>query len=106
MIHSRQQARKLFLTLIGIELMLVVAYGTDAWVQGASEQLHALIDLDGEGNLPAWFSSFQLALISLCFWSCSFGQDKNERPPRRFLILLASTFLLWSLDETAMLHER
>ena len=52
MIHSPQQTRKLLLTLICIELLFVVAYGTDAWVQGPAEQLHGVIDLDGEGNLP------------------------------------------------------
>ena len=52
MIHSLQQARKLLLTLICIELLLVVVYGTDAWVQGPAGQLNELINLDGEGNLP------------------------------------------------------
>src|SRR4030095_399472 len=106
MIHSRQQARKLFLTLIGIELMLVVAYGTDAWVQGASEQLHAVIDLDGEGNLPAWFSSFQLSLIALSFWALAARFRTTRRPSRRFLQTCGGLFLLLSIDETALLHER
>lgn len=103
---TNESARKIFLLMFFSELLLVLLYWIDILLGSPSPVLHALVDLDGEGNLPAWFSSFQLALISLCLWSLVFGNRKGERPSRRFLILLASTFLLWSLDETAMLHER
>ena len=106
MIHSRQQARKLFLTLICLELLLVVFYGTDAWVQGSAGQLHSLIDLDAEGNLPAWFSSFQLALIAIAFWVLAARFRATQRPSRRFLRACSGFFLLLSIDETAMFHER
>ena len=106
MIHSRQQARKLFLTLICLELLLVVIYGTDAWVQGSAGQLHSLIDLDAEGNLPAWFSSFQLALIAIAFWVLAARFRATQRPSRRFLRACSAFFLLLSIDETAMFHER
>jgi len=106
MIHSIQQARRLFLTLICIELLLVVAYGTDAWVQGSTGQLNEFINLDGEGNLPAWFSSFQLTLISISFWMLAACARESHRPSRRFLRMCGGFFLLLSIDETAMLHER
>ena len=106
MIHSRQQARKLLLTLICIELLLVVAYGIDAWIQGPEGQLHELINLDGEANLPTWFSSFQLALIALSFWTLAARARATERPSRRFLRTSGGFFLLLSMDETAMFHER
>lgn len=106
MIHSRLQARKLFLTLICIELLLIVSYGTDAWVQGPAEQLHALIDLDAEGNLPTWFSSFQLSLIALSLWTLAARIRESQRPSRRFLRACGGFFLLLSIDETAMIHER
>lgn len=106
MIHSRQQARKLFLTLICLELLLVVFYGTDAWVQGSAGQLTSLIDLDAEGNLPAWFSSFQLALIAISFWALAARFRATQRPSRRFLRACSGFFLLLSIDESALLHER
>ena len=106
MIHSRQQARKLFLTLICLELLLVIIYGTDAWVQGPAGQLHSLIDLDAEGNLPAWFSSFQLALIAIAFWVLAARFRATQRPSRCFLRACGGFFLLLSIDETAMFHER
>ncbi len=103
MIHSRQQARKLFLTLICLELLLVMIYGTDAWVQGSAGQLHSLIDLDAEGNLPAWFSSFQLALIAFAFWALAARFRATQRPSRRFLRACSGFFLLLSIDESALL---
>ena len=106
MIHSRQQAWKLFLTLICLELLLVVIYATDAWVQGPARQLHSLIDLDAEGNLPAWFSSFQLALIAIAFWVLAARLRATQRPSRRFMRACGGFFLLLSIDETAMFHER
>lgn len=106
MINTRLQARKLFLTLICIELLLVVAYGTDAWVHGSAEQLDAVIDLDAEGNLPAWFSSFQLALIAISLWVLAARLRDTQRPSRRFLRTCGWLVLLLSIDETAMIHER
>ncbi len=103
---TNESARKIFLLMFFSELALVLFYWIDILLGSPSPVLHALVDLDGEGNLPAWFSSFQLALTSLCFWSYAFAQQKGESPSRGFLILLASIFLFWSLDETAMLHER
>jgi predicted hotdog family 3-hydroxylacyl-ACP dehydratase len=82
MIHSRLQARNLILTLICLDLLFVVFYGTDAWVQGATKQPHSLIDLDAEGNLPAWFSSFQLALIAVGLWALGARFRANGRPSR------------------------
>jgi hypothetical protein len=106
MIHSPKQAHKVFLTLICLELLLVVVYGIDAWVQGARKQLHSLIDLDGEGNLPAWFSSFQLALIAIGFWTLAARFRATRRPSRRFIRMCGGLFLLLAIDETALLHER
>jgi hypothetical protein len=106
MVHTQRQARQVFASLICIELLLVTAYATDAWVQGPRGELHAFIDLDGEGNLPTWFSSFQLALIAVCFWCLAARSRATQLPSRRFLRSCSAFFLLLSTDETAMIHER
>ena len=85
MIHASQQARKLFLSLVCIQLLLVVIYGIDGWVHGPNERLDDVIDLDAEGNLPTWFSSFQLALIAISFWALASRVRETLRPSRRFL---------------------
>jgi hypothetical protein len=106
MLHSRRRIRNLLLTAICLELLLVLIYATDSWVQGPYGQLHSLIDLDAEGNLPAWFSSFQLALIAIAFWRFASRSRATQRPSRRFLQACGGFFLLLSIDETALLHER
>lgn len=106
MVHTSRQARQLFLTLLGIELVLVLVYATDSWVQGPSGELHAVIDLDGEGNLPTWFSSFQLSLVAISFWFMAAQARATQRPSRRFLRACGGLFLFMSIDETAMIHER
>lgn len=105
-IQTRRQAKQLFFILVCIQLLLVVAYSTDAWVQGPTGQLHAVIDLDAEGNLPTWFSSFQLSLIAITIWFWASRTKPVFSPSRRFLRAFAGLFLLLSIDETAMLHER
>jgi hypothetical protein len=106
MIHSPQQARKLFLSLVCLQLLFVVVYGTDAWVHGPNEHLDEVIDLDAEGNLPTWFSSFQLALVAISFGTLATRVRATGRPSRRFLQTCGGFFLLLSIDETAMFHER
>jgi hypothetical protein len=104
--QAAKKARTLFFTMLLVELLLVSFYWLDILLGSPVPVLHALVDLDGEGNLPAWFSSFQLALISLCLWFMVFRHRKPDRPSKTFFALLASGFLLWSADETAQMHER
>jgi hypothetical protein len=75
-------------------------------VQGSAGQLHSLIDLDAEGNLPAWFSSFQLGLVAIGWWVLAARHRATQRPSRRFLRICGGFFLLLSIDETALFHER
>lgn len=104
--QTTKRARKIFFAMLFVELLLVSFYWLDILLGSPVEVLHALVDLDGEGNLPAWFSSFQLALISLCLWLQVIQHQKPDKPSKGFLALLASIFLLWSADETAQMHER
>src|SRR5688500_9384001 len=105
-LHTVKSARKIFFAMLFVELLLVSFYWIDILLGSPVAVLHALVDLDGEGNLPAWFSSFQLAFISLSLWFLVFQDHKPEKPSRSFFALPASVFLLWSADETAQMHER
>ena len=106
MINSGRQALKLLITLIGFELLLVLVYAIDSWIQTSGRDFHDLFDLNGEGNLPAWFSSFQLLLIAVSFWVLAAHRRATHRPSRAFLRACGAFFLVLSIDETAMLHER
>jgi hypothetical protein len=105
-LQAAKKARTLFFAMLLVEFLLVSFYWLDILFGSPVAVLHALVDLDGEGNLPAWFSSFQLALISLCLWFMAFRHRRSDKPSRAFFALAASIFLLWSADETAQMHER
>lgn len=107
----RLSPRRIFYGLTVITICLAV-FGVA--VQLAKYLLHSdsgfgfarLFDLDGEGNVPAWYSS---ALLLLCAVSLAviWNAKTLARDPYaihwRFLAIL---FLFMSLDETAAIHER
>ena len=89
---------------VAIELLLVTFY----WLEilcGDPPLLNPLFDLDGEANIPAWFSSAQLLAIALTLWTANRFRADMRRPSRWFMNLMAVGFLLLSLDETAQVHE-
>jgi hypothetical protein len=101
-----RHAAKALRSLIVIDGLFVIVYAIDALLREKFWPLHALFDLDGEANVPTWFSSCQLLLIGVILFLLSFIRYKAERPSRPFLFVLSMCFLLLSLDETAQLHER
>jgi len=63
----------------------------------------AMFDVVKESNIPTWFSSVLLLLCSLLLWIAS---RSEASPTARYWRALAVIFLVMSMDETAMLHER
>jgi hypothetical protein len=97
-------ATRIVRPLLAIELLLVALY----WLKnlcGDPPLLNPLFDLDGEANIPAWFSSAQLLTIAITLWTANRFRMDKLMPSRWFLNLLATGFLLLSLDETAQVHE-
>ena len=97
-------ATRIVRPLLALELLLVAFY----WLKnlcGDPPLLNPLFDLDGEANIPAWFSSAQLLTIALTLWTANRFRADKSMPSRLFLNLLAAGFLLLSLDETAQVHE-
>lgn len=91
-------------SLLAVELLLVAFY----WLKivcGDPPLLNPLFDLDGEANIPAWFSSAQLLAIALTLWMANRSRPDRRAPSHWFISLLAIGFLLLSLDETAQVHE-
>jgi hypothetical protein len=91
-------------TLI-FELLLVVVYWFDALNGGRFQFVHALFDLDGEGNIPAWFSSAQLILIAVVLWTRALRQPREGKPSKAFFFLAGGAAVYASMDETAQIHE-
>lgn len=67
----------------------------------ASAVVYRLIDLDGEANIPAWFSSAMWLFVAALAASLSTRSSDHSRQWRGVFVLCS--FL--SLDEMAQLHE-
>jgi hypothetical protein len=64
--------------------------------------IRQLFDLDEENNLPTWFSSFLLLNNAMVLYLLANARAGDYR---YHWILLASGFLILSIDEVAGLHE-
>lgn len=72
----------------------------------------AVVNLDGEGNVPTWYSSAKLlaiAALAVVAWHAE-GEERraglSPPPHRRLWLAIGGLFAALSLDETASLHER
>lgn len=72
----------------------------------ASWTFQLLFDLNGESNIPTWFSSAQLFTIGIIFFTTARDLKATHMHFRWLLTLLALGFIYLSMDETAMIHER
>lgn len=102
-------ATKILILLLVVELMLVGCYWVDVLTGASIQLLHGLFDLDGEGNIPTWFSSAQLIFVALALWNISLQQRPVVQRPqatRIFFALAGCGAIYVSLDETAQIHER
>lgn len=102
----RQDIIKLFIALLLVEISLVFVYWLDLRLGYPSEILHYLFDLNGEANIPTWFSSIQLFTIGIVFFLTARSIPVHGIENRRFTTALALIFTGLSLDETAIIHER
>ena len=60
--------------------------------------------VDGEANIPAWFSAVLLLLAALLLGAIA-SAERRRGSPAVLLALLALIFVCLSLDEVAQLHE-
>ena len=62
-------------------------------------------DLDGEGNLPSWYSSSKLLLIAILLAALTYSTFSWESKSSWILAFLAAAFLFLSADKGAQIHE-
>ena len=67
--------------------------------------LARLFDLDGEGNVPAWFSTVQLSLASIVCGAVYLSQRSEGLPFARHWAVLGILLLLMSLEESVAVHD-
>ena len=101
---TRSDAGKIALGLVFIELGLVGLWSIDA-VFGLPWTFHALLNLDGEATIPAWFSAMLLFAIGGTFLLARFVPRTHDVIPPNFSTLLGLGFVFLSMDEAAAIHE-
>lgn len=101
-----RDANILLIGLILFELCLVLIFAVDTALGSPRLSIQQLFDLDGEGNIPAWFSSVQLFLIGLLFFLNSRRFDPDHTPSPLFLLMVSAGFIFLSADEVASIHEK
>jgi hypothetical protein len=96
-----KNAKKILIGLILFELCLVAIYLAGNFIGHPT----IFFNLDGEANLPAWFSSMQFLLIGQIFYLKSLQPNPKNLPSYFFLIIIAAGFIFLSVDEAAQIHE-
>ena len=76
-----------------------------AFLSEVRESLVRLAWVDGEGNIPAWYSSAQLLFSSLLLAIIALGRKHQGGGYVVHWVLLSIIFAFLSLDETVQLHE-
>lgn len=91
------------LILFAADFSLTLTYLANSMAGHSINGLNALVDLNGEGNLPTWYSSVKLFAVAASFGLLS----RIERPfvGSWLFALLALAFLGLSADETVQIHE-
>lgn len=74
-------------------------------VQGLVTYIN-FVNVDGERNLPTWFSTMILLAGALLAWTTSRSPGEQSGRWQRHWRLLAVVFVLLSIDELTMIHER
>lgn len=65
-----------------------------------------LVDLNGEANLPAWYSSALLLILALLLSVFAVGKADLHKKRSYLLFTAPALFFVLSLDEIAQIHER
>ena len=85
---------------------LVAMYVFNFWMGQPSWNLTRLIDLDGEGNLPTWFSNFLWICVAGATLHLAVALERQGRIQSQFWKFAGVVFLCLSMDEIAQLHEK
>lgn len=102
---SVRDARKLLCGLVFFELFLVMVFAVDSLLGSPSLNFKWFVNLDEEGNLPAWFSAIQLFMIGSVFLLKSRHRRAGHAPAARFFLVVGVGFIFLSADEAAKGHE-
>jgi hypothetical protein len=111
MMQVRLEARTVFLILLACIALLTVAgffvvfarFGLD---HGRLLGISGRFDLNGEGNVPAYYSALQIAFAALLLAVIARAKRAGRDRYARHWVVLCVIFIFLSFDEAAELHER
>jgi hypothetical protein len=104
---SMENARALIACFFSADVFFVVAY-LFLFLYGnpiGSDQ-PGMFDMDGEANIPAWYSSTKLLAVGLCLYVYGRLTLQKDRLAGWLILAAAALFAYLSLDEAAELHEK
>lgn len=107
-LHLSPLKTTLFLLIIVTGLLagdLVTQYIKYVYRDEAQFGFERLFNLEGENNLPAWYSSLALLLSSAMLAIIGLHRKQEAKSWAWHWLILAIIFLCLSADETASIHE-
>lgn len=95
--------------LVAVALLLALGFiGTHLLkLQGYGEQwgFRRLLNMSGEGNLPAWYSASLMLLAGALLAVIAIGKSAGRDPYRAHWWVLSAGFVYMAADEAASIHE-
>jgi hypothetical protein len=88
-----------------IDLALGLAYIVNYLAGQPFRPLTLLLDLNGECNLPSWYSSMQWLCVAILLGIFAYRNFSRSSRRSWLLVALALLFLAFSVDEVAQIHE-
>jgi hypothetical protein len=103
--------KRVITLMLCIDALLLVLHSAVALmpIAPATRPLKFLFGLNGEGNVPAWYSGTQLLLVGLVFFALAlwfFQSDERLAPLRKLFVVAGAVFTYLSADEVGQIHER
>jgi hypothetical protein len=87
------------------DLALALVYLLNWELRQPFATITLLVDLNGEANLPTWYSSIQLFAVATLLAIFAFGEFDKKNIHTWTLLVWPFVFLALSLDEVAQIHE-
>lgn len=104
---SRVRLPALVWAALVVDLILVMLFLFDSLGgRPLGRYFSAMVDLAGERNLPAWYSSMKLCAVGTLLAIVAADLRKSGIPQAWLVALLAGLFFGLSLDESAGIHEQ
>jgi hypothetical protein len=102
---NRKIIPQFVIILFAIDFLFCFLYLVNFLVGVPSFQITRLLDLNGERNLPSWYSSVQWFCAAFLFGIFAIRNFDWDSKRSWVLLLLPLVFLAFSIDEIAGIHE-